>query len=64
MARDVGTVPITQSIALAAASLVAPFPGDPIDRLIYATAIEEELQLITKDEPLRNYPASRQVAIW
>jgi PIN domain nuclease of toxin-antitoxin system len=64
MAQDVRTIPITPAIAATAASLSQPFPGDPIDRLIYATAIEEGLQLVTRDEPLRQHPHPRQITIW
>jgi PIN domain nuclease of toxin-antitoxin system len=35
-----------------------------MDRIIYATAIEEGLQLVTKDERMRNFPYSRQITIW
>lgn len=33
------------------------FPGDPADRLIYATALEHRVPLISKDERLREYAA-------
>ena len=33
------------------------FPGDPADRLIYATALEHRVPLVTKDERLRDYAA-------
>jgi PIN domain nuclease of toxin-antitoxin system len=55
---------ITPSIAATAVSLADPFPRDPMDRIIYATAIEEGLQLVTKDERLRKFPYSRQITIW
>ncbi|MBA2719266.1 MAG: type II toxin-antitoxin system VapC family toxin [Chloroflexi bacterium] len=34
------------------------FPGDPADRLIYATALEHRIPLITKDGRLRDYAAA------
>jgi PIN domain nuclease of toxin-antitoxin system len=43
LAAEVRTVGITPAIADAAVSLPATFPGDPADRLIYATAIERRL---------------------
>ncbi len=35
----------------------ARFPGDPADRLIYATALEHRIPLISKDERLREFAA-------
>jgi PIN domain nuclease of toxin-antitoxin system len=35
----------------------ARFPGDPADRLIYATALEHRIPLISKDERLRAFAA-------
>lgn len=64
LAAQVRTVPITPAIALTAATLPSSFPGDPSDRLIYATALETGRQLVTKDERLRAYRAPRAVTIW
>lgn len=33
----------------------ARFPGDPADRMIYATALEHRVPLVTKDEQLREF---------
>lgn len=41
------------NVALAAAELGPGFPGDRIDRLIYATAVELGATLVTKDRRLR-----------
>lgn len=41
--------PIAESIAIQAASLPDPFHGDPMDRLIAATALVEQRTLITAD---------------
>ena len=43
-------------------SLAEGFPGDPADRLIYATATEHGLPLVTMDAKLRSRPGS--VAVW
>lgn len=64
LSRRVRTVPITASIADTAVSLPASFPGDPADRLIYATAIEKGWQLVTKDKRLRQHPHPRPLAVW
>jgi PIN domain nuclease of toxin-antitoxin system len=58
------TAPITVAIAATAATLPSAFPGDPADRLIYATAIEHGWQLVTKDRKLRSHPHPRPLAIW
>lgn len=42
--------PVTETIAIEAAALPAPFRGDPMDRIIAATAIVENCTLITADE--------------
>lgn len=64
LARYVRTVDLTPPIAATAASLPDTFPGDPVDRIIYATAIEHGWQLVTKDRRIRDHPAPRPVAIW
>lgn len=64
MARQVRTVGITPAVAARAVSLPGSFPGDPADRLIYATAIERGWPLVSKDERLRRQRHPRQVVIW
>jgi PIN domain nuclease of toxin-antitoxin system len=64
LADQVRTVGTTPAIAATAVSLPGSFPGDPADRLIYATAIEQGWSLITKDERLRGHRHPRRIAIW
>ena len=64
LAADARTVPITPPIAATAVELPEAFPGDPADRLIYATAIERGWNLVTKDRRLRNHRHPRPVTIW
>jgi len=64
LAASVRTVAITPNIAATAALLPEPFPHDPADRLIYATAIETGAQLVTKDGRLLGYQYPHQIAIW
>lgn len=64
LAAQLRTVPISPAIAHAATSLPSTFPGDPADRLIYATAVENDLQLVTKDRALRDHPHPRPVVVW
>ena len=58
------TIGVTPAIADTAVALPASFPGDPADRLIYATAIEQGWQLVTKDERLRAHPHPRPLTLW
>lgn len=58
------TIGVTPAIADTAASLPASFPGDPADRQIYATAIENGLKLVTKDGVIREHDAPRSLTVW
>lgn len=64
LASAVRSVGITPTIALTAATLPATFPGDPADRLIYATAIEHGWPLVTKDRRLRGHGDAAGVTVW
>jgi PIN domain nuclease of toxin-antitoxin system len=64
LAKQVRTIQLTPAIAATAVALPSSFPGDPTDRLIYATAIENGWRLITKDERLRSHRHPRPVAVW
>jgi PIN domain nuclease of toxin-antitoxin system len=45
--------PVTVEVAVLAARLPEPFPRDPADRLIAATAIVEGMPLVTADTRIR-----------
>ena len=64
LAADVHTLGITPAIAETAAALPRSFPGDPCDRLIYATAIEHGARLVTKDERMRAHRHPRPITLW
>jgi PIN domain nuclease of toxin-antitoxin system len=64
LASELRTVSISPAIADTAVSLPSSFPGDPVDRLIYATAIEHGWQLVTKDRKLREHRHGRPIAVW
>lgn len=55
-------IPPTVSGSIRAGSLDPNrFHGDPIDRLIYATAVEHDALLVTADERLRQFDPQRTV---
>jgi PIN domain nuclease of toxin-antitoxin system len=64
LAEQVRTIGVSPAIAEIAVSLPSSFPGDPADRLIYATAIEHGWRLVTKDQRLRGHRQPRPVALW
>ena len=56
--------PATPEIAVAAGEL-GPFPGDPVDRILTATAIESGVPIVTKDARIRTYAhGSALRALW
>lgn len=55
-------IPVTADIAHAAGSLLSPFPGDPADRIIYATTLAVDGRLVTGDRRIARHDANR--VIW
>ena len=64
LATGVRTAALTPAIAATAAQLPAAFPKDPFDRLIYATAIENGLPLVTADRALRAQDPEGRLVVW
>ncbi len=64
LAAHVRTVGTTPAVAATAVALPETFPGDPADRIIYATAIEHGWQVVTKDARLRAHRHPRPITIW
>lgn len=54
-------IPVTGTIASFAAQIAEPFPGDPFDRLIAATAVVENCSLISADRKILAAPVCRTI---
>lgn len=64
LASQVRTFGVTPAIADTAVALPSSFPGDPADRMIYATALEHGLGLISKDRAMHDHDRDRSVVLW
>lgn len=64
LASHVRTVHVSPAIADVAAGLPSSFPGDPADRIIYATALEIGARLVTKDKRLRAHRHPKSPTVW
>lgn len=64
LAAQLRTVSVSPAVADTAVSLPSSFPGDPADRMIYATAVEHGWQLVTKDRRMREHRHARSIAVW
>jgi PIN domain nuclease of toxin-antitoxin system len=64
LSAQVRTVMISPAVAATAVALPSSFPGDPADRLIYATAVEQGWPLVTKDDRIRKHKHPRKLVIW
>lgn len=53
---------MSASIGIRAGRLDAAFPGDPADRIIYATALESASLLVTSDRSITRFDPTR--VIW
>lgn len=64
LAAQLRTIGITPAIAERAVALPDSFPRDPTDRLIYATAIEHGVKLVTKDQAIAAHDKPRSIVVW
>ncbi len=64
LSRQVRTIALTPAVAEVAVSLQSSFPGDPADRLIYASAVETGLALVTKDQKMHSCMPMAVTCIW
>lgn len=58
----VTAVPLSAAIAVEAGRLPESFPGDPVDRVVYATAVALDYPLVTGDERISTHDPDR--VIW
>lgn len=59
---DLRLLPITPTLAVYSTQLPAPFHKDPFDRVIVATALQENLSVVTRDERILSYPNLKVLA--
>jgi PIN domain nuclease of toxin-antitoxin system len=64
LGAQVRTVGVTPAIAASAAALPSSFPRDPTDRLIYATAIEHGVKLVTRDRAIAKHDKPHSLVVW
>ncbi|HYH54768.1 MAG TPA: type II toxin-antitoxin system VapC family toxin [Solirubrobacterales bacterium] len=64
LSAQLRTIGVTPAIADGAVALPASFPRDPTDRLIYATAIEHGVKLVTRDEAIAEHDRPRSLVVW
>ena len=60
-AHGVRALPLTVPIAARAGSLERAFPGDPADRIIYATALEGGIRLVSRDTKITDFDPARML---
>jgi PIN domain nuclease of toxin-antitoxin system len=54
-------IPLTAEIAIEAGRLPDTFPGDPVDRVVYATSSVTGSRLVTRDRRITNHDPRRVV---
>lgn len=64
LAAQLRTIGITPAIADTAVGLPSSFPPDPADRLIFATAVEHDLALVSKDRAIRDSGVPGARVVW
>ena len=64
LAGQLRTIGLTPAIADTAVSLPSAFPRDPADRQIFATAVEHDLLLVTKDRAIRQSGVPGAHVVW
>jgi PIN domain nuclease of toxin-antitoxin system len=57
-------MPLGPGVAARAAELPDSFPRDPVDRIIFATAVEYGLPLVTRDRHMHDHATGAPRLIW
>lgn len=60
-APSIEPVPLTSEIAAEAGRLPDTFPGDPVDRVVFATALSLGSKIVTRDRRITEHDPSRVV---
>lgn len=64
LSQGLRTIPLGPGVAARAAELPDSFPRDPADRIIFATAIEHGLPLVTRDRQMHAHADGGIRTIW
>lgn len=64
ISQDVRTLGLSPTIAATAAGLPDSFPPDPADRLIFATAIDHGLPIVSRDRRMQDHASLAAKVIW
>jgi PIN domain nuclease of toxin-antitoxin system len=54
-------VPVDNAIFVRSVFLPGPLPADPADRIIIATALVQDLPIVTRDRKIRDYSAIQSI---
>ena len=64
LASGLRTIPLGPGVAARAAELPDTFPRDPADRIIFATAVEHGLPLLTRDREMHAHAGGGIRVVW
>ena len=64
LAQGLRTIPLGPAVATRAAELPVSFPRDPADRIIFATAVEHGLPLVTRDRQMHAHASGGMRVVW
>ena len=64
LSHGLRTIPLGPGVASRAAELPDSFPRDPADRIIFATAVEYGLPLVTRDRHMHEHAIGAPRLVW